>query len=82
MPVTSKPARAPMRREQRDVAPTLVAEVEVVAHHHGPGPQRRDQHLVDEVLGRLLRPGLVEVDDQRAVDARWRPAAPASGRGR
>ena len=53
-PPPRSPARAPMLPQQRHVAPAAVAEVEVVAHHHGPCPQRADQHLVDEVLGGLL----------------------------
>ena len=57
------------RLEQRDIAPALVTEVEVLPHHHDLGIEAVDQHLRDEVLGRLLRSDFVEVDHVRVVDA-------------
>ena len=68
--------------EQGDVALALVAEVEVLPHDHDLGAEAVDEHLLHELLGRLLRAGLVEGDHEAAVDARWRRAARASGRGR
>jgi hypothetical protein len=56
------------RPQQLDVALASVAEVEVVADDHGPGAEATDEHLGDELLGRLERAGLVEVHDERVVD--------------
>ena len=40
--------------EQCDVAAPLVAEVEVGPHHHDPGPEHPDEHILDERLRGLL----------------------------
>ena len=58
------------RRQQGDVAPALVAEVEVVADDHDLRAEALDQHLSHELLGRLLGPGLVEGQHDDVVDAR------------
>ena len=50
--------RAPVK--QGHVPLAAVAEVEVLPHHHQPGPEGVDQHLLDEVLGRLVGPSPVE----------------------
>ena len=55
--------------QELDVAPPAVAEVEVLADDDEAGRQLVDQHLLDEVLGRLLGPGQVERNDHGAVDA-------------
>ena len=47
----------------------LVAEVEVVPDHHGLGLEAADEDFPDELLGRLLRPVLIEMHDQDVVDA-------------
>ena len=68
-PTTSKPYVAAEAAEELDVAPAAVPEVEVLAHDDQAGRQLVDEHLLDEVLGRLLGPGQVEGDDHGAVDA-------------
>ena len=64
-----EPAGGPDAAEQVDVATALVSEVEVLPHDHGPGGQAPDQHLVDELLGRLGGPVLVEADHVGGIDA-------------
>ncbi len=59
----------PHALQQGDVAPPAMAEVEVVAHHDGLGGHAAHQHLGHELLGRLLRAGLVEMHDEGVVDA-------------
>ena len=54
--------------QQRHVAFAAVAEMEVLPHHHQPGAEGLDQDLDDEVLGRLVGPGLVEGHDDGAVE--------------
>ena len=54
--------------QEGDVAPALMAEVEVLADDHGAGAETPDQHLRDEVLGRLGGAGLVEVHDRGDVE--------------
>src|SRR5690606_26722466 len=56
--------------QQVDVAAAAVPEVEVLADDDDPGVEAVDQHLADEVLGRLAAAGLVEGDDQAVVDPR------------
>ena len=68
-PVDLEAQLGPHPPQQADVARPAVAEVEVLAHHHLPGPQAARQHLADEVLGRLPAAGLVEGDHQAVVDA-------------
>ena len=46
-----------------------VAEVEVLPHHHQTGLELVHQYFLDEVLGRLVGPGPVELDDQGAIYA-------------
>ena len=58
----------PEAPQQLDVALAPVPEVEVLAHHHETGPELVDQDLLDELLRRLVGPGLVEGHDQGAVD--------------
>ena len=67
--VDGEPVVGPHAREQAHVALALVAEVEVLPDDDEPGGQAVDEDLADEVLGGSLRPGLVEVDHQRVVDA-------------
>ncbi len=55
--------------QQLDVAAAAVPEVEVLPHHDEAGRQLVDEDLLHEVLGRLLGPGQVEGDDDRAIDA-------------
>ena len=45
-----------------------MTEVEVLTNDNQFRTQRVDQHLVDEVLGRLVGPGPVEGDHQGALD--------------
>ena len=52
-----------------DVALAVVAEVEVLADHHGAGGQALDEHLLHELAGRLLRSGLVEAEHDGGVQA-------------
>ena len=54
--------------QQGDVAPAMVAEVEVLADHHGAGAQAPDEHLGHELLGRLGGAALVEVHDGGDVE--------------
>ena len=54
--------------QQLDVALAPVPEVEVLAHHHEAGPELVDQDLLDELLGRLVGPDLVEGHHQGAPD--------------
>ena len=42
--------------EQGHVAFPPTPEVEVVAHHHGPGVEATDEHFGHEILGRFGRP--------------------------
>ena len=63
---TVLPAQLP---EQGHVALATVAEVEVLPHHHQLGVEGLDQHLADEVLGRLVGPGPVEGHHHGPVDA-------------
>ena len=56
--------------EQRDVAAAAMPEVEVGADHDEPGAEQADEHLVDEVLGRLLAASLVELEDAHDVEER------------
>ena len=56
--------------EQRDVAAAAVPEVEVGADDHEPGAEQADEHLVDEVLGRLLAAALVELEHAHDVEQR------------
>ena len=56
--------------EELDVATPVAPEVEVLPHYDQPGAQAADEHLVDEVFGRLVGPVLVEVEHERVVDAR------------
>ena len=46
-----------------------MAEVEVVADDDGGDRQPVDEHPLDELLGLLVRLLLVEVDDDRGIDA-------------
>ena len=57
----------PHALQQGHVALPVAPEVEVVAHHHGPGIEAPDQDLGHEVLGRLGRPFGVEVEHQGDV---------------
>ena len=56
--------------EQGHVALPVAPEVEVVAHHHGPGVEATDQDLGHELLGRLGRPLGVEVQHDGEVGPR------------
>src|SRR6266508_3872734 len=62
--------RLPHQAQEGDVPAPLVPEVEVLADDDGLGAEAADEALDDEVLGRLVRPGAVEGDDQRVVDSR------------
>ena len=81
-PSTSKPAGGPHLGEQGHVALPPVAEVEVLAHHHQPGAEAPTRTSPTNVLGRLVRPLLVEARGPRCAPPRPPPAARASGRGR
>ena len=59
----------PEPAQELDVAPAAVPEVEVLPHHDQARLQLLDQHLLHEVLGRLVRPRLVEGHHHRPVDA-------------
>ncbi len=54
--------------KQLHVALAPVAEVEVLADHDQARPEARDEHLGHELLGRLVRPLLVEGDHDGPVD--------------
>ena len=54
--------------EQRDVAVTLVPEVEIGADDDQPRAEHTGQHLADEVFGRLLAARLVEREHEAFVD--------------
>ncbi len=54
--------------EERDVAATPVAEVEVGADDDEARAEQAHEHLVDEVLGRLLAATLVELEDADHVE--------------
>ncbi len=58
-PARCRPPRSPKRPrpsfEQRDVAPALMTEVEVLTHHDDLGIEAVDQHLAHEVLRGFLR---------------------------
>ena len=56
--------------EQRDVAAAPVAEVEVGADDDEPCAEQADEHLVHEVLGRLLAAALVELEHADDVEQR------------
>ena len=64
--------------EQRDVAAAAVTEVEVGADHHEPRAEQPDEHLVDEVLGRLLAAALVELAARRRRRAVPAPTSSSS----
>ena len=49
-------------------APPLVAEDEIVADHHGPGAETRDEHLGNEFLRRLLRESEIEMQREQQID--------------
>ena len=66
---TSKPWPAPIVLQQRDVAATAVAEVEVLADDDSPCVEAVDEHLLDEVLRRLRGTPFVEGEHDRVVDA-------------
>ena len=62
----------PHRLQQRDVAPALVAEMEVVADDNHPGGELGHEHFGHEVLRRLLGALGVELDDEDLVNASLR----------
>ena len=66
-PSTSKPAADAHLAEQGHVPLAAVAEVEVLPHHHQPGPEAVDEYRAHELLGRLVGPLLVEGDDDGPV---------------
>ena len=43
--------------------------MEVLPNHHGPGVEGVEEHLLDELLGPGVGPGLVELDDVAVVEA-------------
>ena len=82
MPATANPCSLAELGQQGDVALALVAEVEVLADHDDPGAEAVDQHLGDEVLGRLVGRAPRRSARRRRSRRRSPPAARASGRGR
>jgi hypothetical protein len=59
----------PFALQHLDVAAPVLAEVKVVADHHGSGRQSSDQHLGDKVLGCFARPGFVEAQHHQQVES-------------
>lgn len=53
--------------QQRHISSPLMAEVEVRSDHHDPRRQSFDEHVTNEVLGRLHCTFLVEVQDEAQV---------------
>ncbi len=60
----------PQPREEIGVAGAAGTEPEVASDEHGAGSERVDQHLADELLGRLRGARLVEGQQERGIHSR------------